>query len=122
MKNNKAIEAQAAQSAWVESYLRDASGAAIPPSERMAYAKDFFPQPGDSTDVVANKAQLRAQKMENARIAAGIDLGHGPAVSATAQYNLPSKQVPHGTRRVKDGIAYIKVDGGWLPETKQANK
>lgn len=71
LKNNKAIEAQAAMSSWVEAYLRDASGAAIPPSERMAYAKDFFPQPGDSDDVVANKAISRQQKMENARIAAG---------------------------------------------------
>jgi len=78
MKNDKAIESQAAQSAWVEGFLRDASGAAIPPSERLSYAKDFFPQPGDTPDVVANKAALRQQKMDNARVAAGIETGHGP--------------------------------------------
>lgn len=71
MKNDKAIEAQNAQSAWVESYLRDASGAAIPPNERHAYAVDFFPQPGDTDQMVKNKQMLRAQKMDNARIAAG---------------------------------------------------
>ncbi len=71
LKNNKAIEAQNAQAAWIESFLRDASGAAIPPSERGAYAKDFFPQPGDTDAVVQNKAELRKQKMENALLGAG---------------------------------------------------
>jgi hypothetical protein len=73
MKNDNAIAAQAAQANWVEAFLRDASGAAIPPSERMAYAKDFFPQPGDTPDVVDNKRKLRERKMENARIGAGGD-------------------------------------------------
>lgn len=71
IKNNAAIEAEAAQAAWVEAFLRDASGAAIPPSERMAYAKDFFPRPGDSEETVKNKARLRKTKMENARVASG---------------------------------------------------
>lgn len=81
MKNSKAVESQAAQSAWVEGFLRDASGAAIPPNERMAYAKDFFPRPGDTPEVVANKAKLRQQKMENARVASGVETGHGPAIA-----------------------------------------
>lgn len=71
MKNDSAIKAQNAQSAWVEAFLRDASGAAIAPSERMNYAKDFFPQSGDPKDVVANKAALRKQKMQNALLGAG---------------------------------------------------
>lgn len=92
MKNNKAVESQAAMSAWVEGFLRDASGAAIPPSERMSYAKDFFPMPGDSKEVVANKAALRAQKMENARVAAGVGTGHGPA--DTPMQTAGSKPTP----------------------------
>jgi hypothetical protein len=71
IKNEKAIEAQTAQKNWVEAFLRDASGAAIPPSERMAYAQDFFPQPGDTKTVISNKEALRKQKMENARFASG---------------------------------------------------
>lgn len=71
MKNSKANESQAAQSGWVETFLREASGAAIPPSERGAYAKDYFPQPGDSPQVVANKEALRKQKMQNSLIGAG---------------------------------------------------
>lgn len=79
MKNNKAVESQSAQASWIESFLRDASGAAIPHSERASYAEIYFPQPGDTEDVVKNKAALRAQKMDSARIAAGVEAGHGPA-------------------------------------------
>jgi hypothetical protein len=100
MKNSKAVEAQAAQANWVESFLRDASGAAIPPSERMAYAKDFFPQPGDTPEVVANKAEMRKQKMQNALI------GAGPNASQYANSSMPeTKQI--------NGEMYQKVNGGW---------
>jgi hypothetical protein len=78
-KSDNANKAQDAKNAWIESYLRDASGAAIPESERNAYASIFFPQKGDSTDAIKNKAALRAQKMDSARIAAGVETGHGPA-------------------------------------------
>ncbi len=72
IKNDKAIEAQAAQDAWIESFLRDASGAAIGKNEREDYKKIYFPQPGDTTDVVANKKALRNQKMESAAQGAGL--------------------------------------------------
>ncbi len=88
-KDPKAVEALSAQDAWVEAFLRDASGAAIPPSERGAYAKDFFPQGGDSTEVVQNKARLRAQKMENARVASGL-----PADRAAMDQIPPLVQAP----------------------------
>lgn len=71
-KNDKAIEASSAKDSWIESFLRDASGAAIAPSERQAYAEIYFPQPGDTASVVANKLSLRKQKMETAASAAGI--------------------------------------------------
>lgn len=82
MKNDHAVAAQSAQDAWIESYLRDASGAAIPDSERGAYKKQFFPQSGDSKTVAANKAALRNRKMENAAVGAGIETGHGPMMHA----------------------------------------
>lgn len=71
LKSEAAKESEAAKSAWVETYLRDASGAAIAPSERLNYAKDFFPVSGDSDQTVANKAELRAQKERNALLGAG---------------------------------------------------
>lgn len=71
MKNDAAIESQAAQSAWVEAFLRDASGAAIPEDERLAYAKDFFPRMGDSPQTITNKERLRKEKMRTAMTAVG---------------------------------------------------
>lgn len=71
LKSDAGKKAVAAQSNWVEAYLRDASGAAIPPSERGAYADDFFPRPGDTDAIVANKAEMRKQKEQNALIGAG---------------------------------------------------
>jgi hypothetical protein len=92
LKNDKAVEAQSAQSSWIESFLRDASGAAIPHAERASYAEIYFPQPGDTDDVKKNKAALRAQKMDSARIAAGVETGHGPgAPTAQAAGNPPAK-------------------------------
>lgn len=74
IKSNEAIAARSAQDNWIESYLRDASGAAIPDSERNAYREIYFPVMGDSPQVVENKKKLREQKMANARISAGEQL------------------------------------------------
>lgn len=84
LKNNKAIESQAARDAWVESFLRDASGAAISEKERGSYNKLYFPQPGDTADVVSNKKALRDEKMRSA--AAGAGLNHDKA-------DIPKKEI-----------------------------
>lgn len=70
-KSDAANEAYAAASSWIDSYLRDESGAAIPADEKANYYKTYFPQPGDTEQTVANKAALRQQKMRNARSAGG---------------------------------------------------
>lgn len=105
-KSDKAVEAQSAQNSWIESFLRDASGAAIPHSERASYAQIYFPQKGDSPEAVANKAALRAQKQDSARIAAGVETGHGPADTAGAPQT-----------KVVNGVTYKKVPGGWQEVT-----
>jgi hypothetical protein len=89
LKSAGAQQAGAAQDAWVEAFLRDASGAAIPETERGPYKKQFFEQPGDSDATKQNKRALREQKMENARVGAGGDL------DASA---IPRK--PSGNRQV----------------------
>jgi len=100
-KNKKAVEAQAAQSSWVETFLRDASGAAIPPSERMAYATDYFPQPGDTEQVVQNKELLRKQKMQNALV------GSGANGIRMAQQSKPSPLVSNKPKSVvQNGHTY----------------
>lgn len=70
-KGAKPLEAEKAQDVWVEAFLRDASGAVIPDSERGPYKSLFFPQAGDTPEIVANKLELREQKMQNALSAAG---------------------------------------------------
>lgn len=46
---------------FVNGVLRQESGAAVPETEFARYVKQYFPQPGDSEKVVAQKAQNRAQ-------------------------------------------------------------
>ena len=68
MKNKDAVAAMAAADSWIDSYLRDESGAAIPDAERAAYYRIYFPQPGENDPTtIANKAVLRREKMNNAR-------------------------------------------------------
>ena len=70
-KSDEGKKAVAAQDSWIETYLRDASGAAIAPSERGAYADIYFARPGDTVEQVANKTALRNQKEKIALIGAG---------------------------------------------------
>lgn len=71
MKSDAANEAMAAADSWIDSYLRDESGAAIPPDEKAEYYRTYFPQKGDTAQTVANKTALRRQKMAAARAAGG---------------------------------------------------
>lgn len=55
---------------WIRAKLRKESGAAIPPDEMDQEYKVYFPQPGNSLEVIAQKAQARkmaeAQLMQSA--------------------------------------------------------
>lgn len=88
LKSDASIEARSAQDSWIDSFLRDESGAAIPKDERSSYREIYFPMPGDSKQAVANKALLRKQKMDGAAEIAGIDAG-----SAPAQASVPKNQL-----------------------------
>lgn len=88
LKSNEANRAETAQDRWVEAFLRDASGAAIPPSERGAYAKDFFPTAGDSEKIVSDKAAARQAKMQSAKYAAGEKVDFSSEVE-----KLPDDQI-----------------------------
>ena len=109
MKSDAAVESQAAQSAWVENYLRDASGAAIPVPERLNYAKDFFPRPGDTPQTLKNKEELRKQKEEEAKIVAGPALKNRPKqLSDTVTIKAPDGSV----KTVKRSAAQKYIDKG----------
>jgi hypothetical protein len=76
-KSEESQAAHSAQDRWIESFLREASGAAIAPSEREAYAKQFFPVAGDSPQVIADKEKARQLKMESAQMVAKGGAGSG---------------------------------------------
>jgi hypothetical protein len=65
-KSPKAQNAHAAMRAWVETFLRDASGAAIAPSESSKYFTTYFPSAGDNPVTVEQKKQQRMQKVRTA--------------------------------------------------------
>lgn len=115
MKSDAGKKAAAAQSSWIESYLRDASGAAIPPSERGAYAKDYFPRPGDTPEIVKNKEALRKQKEQSALIGAGPGAKlFKPEVSEAKQKTISKKLYSPSRNQTKivysDGSEEV-VDG-----------
>lgn len=50
---------------WVTALLRRESGAAVPKWELDLYDRAFFPQWGDSPDIIAQKAQVRQQTAQS---------------------------------------------------------
>ena len=56
---------------WIRAKLRKESGAAIPDKEMAEEYRTYFPQPGDSKAVVAQKAQSRKQAEEQLKLSAG---------------------------------------------------
>lgn len=67
-KKHPQYQAQkAAADRWVNQYLRFQSGATISESEFDQARKQFIPQPGDTPDTIAAKAQARARAVEGMR-------------------------------------------------------
>jgi hypothetical protein len=56
---------------WTEAMLRQLTGAAAPEQEVWRQTRTFWPMPGDSPEVVAQKAQARAAAQEQMKIVAG---------------------------------------------------
>lgn len=95
LKSAAATEAHAAASSWIDSFLRDESGAAIPDNEREKYFKVYFPQPGDSEQTVQNKRRLREIKMRNAE-EAGLVEDTTSTIDITEQAGYVTMQSPDG--------------------------
>lgn len=108
---------QQAQRNFINAVLRRESGAAIAPSEFESAAAQYFPQSGDTPEILA-------QKRRNRQIAlAGLQAEGQPAIGLieTAQRGLipqaqtqaqPQTQTQPQTK-VINGVTYRKVDGGW---------
>jgi hypothetical protein len=88
-----------AQRNFINATLRRESGAAISPTEFDNARKQYFPQPGDSAEVIAQKARNRRTAIEGINNAAGpakVEIPGAPGASVSrvandAEYNaLPS--------------------------------
>jgi hypothetical protein len=66
-----AQRARQAQEQWAESYLRFKTGAASTEQEVLRNVRTFFPQPGDSKDVIQQKQRARDQAAKDVKLAAG---------------------------------------------------
>lgn len=63
--------ADQAQREFIAAILRYDSGAAIPPSEFVTNAQIYFPSPGDTPAVIAQKAEARRTAIEGLRSSSG---------------------------------------------------
>lgn len=60
-----------AELAFINAILRKESGAAVPEQEYARYKMQYFPAPGDSPEVLAQKRANRLQAIENLKAEAG---------------------------------------------------
>ena len=65
----KSQQANQAQQQWAEAYLRFKTGAAATESEVKRNMRTFFPQFGDSPEVIAQKARMRKEAENDVRSA-----------------------------------------------------
>lgn len=96
-----------AQRNFVRANLRKESGAVIGEEEMAEEIKTYFPQHGDSQDVIDQKTRLRAQAFEGMKSAAGPWFDKVPSmVPAT------SGQVPEGTEKINAQGVKMRMTGG----------
>lgn len=78
-----------AERSFVNAVLRKESGAAISPTEFENAALQYFPRAGDTPQVLAQKEQNRAQRIEAFKAQAGNAYGAIPTVASST---LPSQK------------------------------
>lgn len=96
---SSAQQAKQAQNQWTEAYLRFKTGAGTNAHEIEANRKTYFPDIGDSPEVVAQKARMRQQAQNDIAIAAGVqgaNLGVQPQMQQTPMQQAPvqNQQAP----------------------------
>lgn len=74
---------------FVNAVLRRESGAVISDSEFENANKQYFPQPGDSPEVIAQKRKNRENTIEGLRIGSGEGAAYADATSQEGQQDAP---------------------------------
>lgn len=87
MKTENYQKMEQAKREWVTALLRKESGAAIGRDEYTQYDRQFFPQPGDGPDVVAQKAAARRVATEALKKSAGPSYRPPAESGAVRKYN-----------------------------------
>lgn len=72
LQSDAAVEAHSSSGRWLNSFLRDESGAALPDEEIPRFRRMYFPGPGDTKESVASKKRARQVKMNSARRTSGM--------------------------------------------------
>lgn len=94
---------------FITAVLRQESGAAISPQEYTSEEAKYFPQSGDTPEVVAQKEKSRQIAIQTMKQAAG------PAMSQ--RQGLVNQSVPRGTVQVRDKTGQIyEIDPSDLEE------
>ena len=103
-------QVEQAQRNFVNAILRQESGAAIGKDEFASAQAQYFPQPGDSAEVIAQKAANRRSQI------AGLLVQAGPGIQR-AQQTQQQTQQPMRAKNPTTGQEIISTDGGktWKP-------
>ena len=116
-QNPQQQQVEQAQRNFINAIMRQESGAAIGQGEFDSAAKQYFPQPGDSAEVIAQKAQNRT------RAIAALEAQAGPALKKVHQRSgggtsdasapLPTKNAQGWTlhRDAAGNRAYVGPNG-----------
>lgn len=93
LKSTERQQLEQAQRDFVNAVLRRESGAAIAQSEFDNAAKQYFPQPGDSTEVIAQKKRNRDIVISNLKQASGaayqgVQMGEQDINDIISQFGL----------------------------------
>ena len=99
-----------AQRNFVNAILRQESGASISPSEFASAQKQYFPQPGEDAETIAQKAANRRTAI------AGMAVQAGPGMQRMQQMRQQTQQ-PMRAKNLSTGQEIISTDGGqtWQP-------
>ncbi len=96
------------QEDWVRAKLRKESGAVIGDQEMAREIRTYFPMAGDSDKVIRQKAQSRAQALEQMRSSAGRSK---PTEAAPVPEQRVTVRSPAEWQALEPGTPYVTADG-----------
>lgn len=107
--DDRARQYQAAALEWADSLLRMTTGAAATRDEIENAVTTYFPQPGDSPQVRAQKAAARERVVASAQTRAAPGNRQVPGQAVTVSSPAEAQALPPGTRyRTPQGQEYIR--------------